>query len=82
MNKVTQDQVLAAAKEVERIQKERWGGGVGWSAVTIYLHLFPQEKRYKTVETGVTAAVQALFKKGLICRFGVGRATYKVYNVE
>lgn len=82
MNKVTQDQVLAAANEVERLQKANWGCCIGWTAVSIYLHLFPQEKRYKTVETGVTAAVQSLFKKGLICRFGSGRATYKVYKIE
>lgn len=78
MTKVTQDQVLTAAKEVERIQQEKWGSNMGWTAVSIYLHLFPDEKHYKTVETGVTAAVQALVKKGKIARFVWRRATYRI----
>lgn len=69
--KATEQEVLQAARELEAKPERRI-----WTAVSIYLHLYPDEKSYRTKETGVTAIVQRLANQGRITKhtaFGRGR---------
>lgn len=74
--KNTPKEVLKAALELESVKSGVGRSIQGWTAVTIYCHLHPNESRYRTVEFGITDAVQTLHKRHDIVQ--VARGVYKV----
>jgi len=60
------DRVIVAAREEEAEV------GYAWSAVSLYLRLYPGTG-YHTVESGVSAAVRVLRSRGIFSRLSRGK---------
>lgn len=67
------ERVFAAAKAEEAEV------GYPWCAVSLYLRMYPGTG-YRTVESGVSAAVQSLARSGKILR--VSRGRFRCANIK
>lgn len=76
---IADDEVLKAAQAVEAINLRNWGEVGCWTAVRIYIHIFPENSGYRTKQCGVSAAVKRLARKGVIERApGSARGRYRI----
>jgi hypothetical protein len=57
----TELKVIASAKLIQRTQNY-------WNALDIFHEIFPDKKRYRCVETGISKAIQFLIKRKLVVR--------------